>query len=997
MVELTLPLRKVRCMNCANKIKAALTELPGVESVDVDTKQANLQGTFAPLAAIDAISQLGYEAGYQYQLPLAGLSCCKCVRKVKDALDSQPEIFSSDVSKTELTATGTLPEPKLIELIESLGFSVPLQDTEQSEVMSSTYELALSGLSCGKCVAKVEALLKERADIDSFAVTKTHASVQTSLEQAEVIGLIETAGFSAAPASESVTDVSSADENNTQENSTNNAKPETVLDELSDTDTADDAATSQQFILSGMTCASCVSSVEKAILSVPGVSSTSVNLAERTALVSGHAPSNKIIQAVEDAGYQAELSEDELTRRQRQQAQNEKVYQQHIKNAYIALAVGGPLMAWGVFGGSMMIVSRADQIGWGIVGIITLFLLATVGKHFFVNAWKAFKHHRATMDTLVALGTGAAWLYSTFVVLVPDLLPMQARHVYFEASAMILGLITLGHALEARARSRTSKALEQLMDLQPQTAIIVENGEEREVPLADVRTGMVVRLHPGAKVPVDGTILEGQSYIDESMLTGEPIPSNKKTGDTLHAGTINQHGSLLFTAEKIGRDTMLARIIDLVRQAQSSKPALARLADTISAIFVPAVMIIAIVTAMIWYYFGPDPSSVYMLVTATTVLIIACPCALGLATPMSVTVGVGRAAEYGVLIRNAEALQIAADVDTVVLDKTGTLTEGKPALISSECYNSFNKGQLLTLAASLEQGSEHPLAAAIVNAAKAEALSLEPQLNFKALPGYGISGEVLGHTVLLGNQKLMAQHQIDIDQAQPATESASEQGATPIYVAVDGLLAGLLAVSDPIRHDSVAAIKRLRKMGLDVIMLTGDIPATANAIAKQAGIEHVIAGVLPDGKASEVEKIQARGKKVAMVGDGINDAPALAQADIGIAMGSGSDVAIESAQLTLVRHSLHGVPDALQLSRATLRNMKQNLFGAFVYNTLGIPVAAGILFPFTGALLSPVVAGAAMALSSITVVSNANRLRLFKPDGEDRQATQSHSQPQTEN
>ncbi|WP_231568959.1 copper-translocating P-type ATPase [Photobacterium gaetbulicola] len=983
-------------MNCANKIKAALTALPGVESVDVNTEQATLRGTFTPQEAVDAITQLGYEAGYQYQLPLAGLSCGKCVRKVKEALDSQPEIFSSEVSKRELTATGTLPEPQLIKLIESLGYSVPDHGAAQPAATPSSYELSLSGLSCGKCVAKVEALLKERTDINSFSVTKTHASIQTSLEQAEVISLIETAGFSAAPTSESVTDVNSADENNTQESSTNNAKPETVLDELSDTATADDAATSQQFILSGMTCASCVSSVEKAILSVSGVSSTSVNLAERTALVSGHALSSAIIQAVEDAGYQAELSEDELTRRQRQQAQNEQVYRQHIKNAYIALAVGGPLMAWGVIGGSMMIASRADQIGWGAIGIITLILLATVGKHFFVNAWKAFKHHRATMDTLVALGTGAAWLYSTFVVLVPDLLPMQARHVYFEASAMILGLITLGHALEARARSRTSKALEQLMDLQPPTAVIVDNGQEREVPLADVRTGMVLRLHPGAKVPVDGTILEGQSYIDESMLTGEPIPANKKAGDTLNAGTINQHGSLLFTAEKIGRDTMLARIIELVRQAQSSKPALARLADTISAIFVPTVMIIAIVTAMIWYYFGPEPSSVYMLVTATTVLIIACPCALGLATPMSVTVGVGRAAEYGVLIRNAEALQIAADVDTVVLDKTGTLTEGKPALISSECYNSFNKGQLLTLAASLEQGSEHPLATAIVNAAKAEALTLEPQQHFRAQPGYGISGEVLGHTVLLGNQKLMAQHQIDIDQAQPATESASEQGATPIYVAIDGLLAGLLAVSDPIRHDSVAAIKRLRKMGLDVIMLTGDIPATANAIAKQAGIEHVIAGVLPDGKASEVEKIQAQGKRVAMVGDGINDAPALAQADIGIAMGSGSDVAIESAQLTLVRHSLHGVPDALQLSRATLRNMKQNLFGAFVYNSLGIPVAAGILFPFTGALLSPVVAGAAMALSSITVVSNANRLRLFKPDGEDRQTAKPHSQPSKE-
>ncbi|PSU32243.1 copper-translocating P-type ATPase [Photobacterium lutimaris] len=990
MVELTLPLRKVRCMNCANKIKSALTELPGIESVDVNTEHAILQGTFVPEAAIAIITELGYEAGYQYQLPLAGLSCCKCVRKVKDALDSHPEIFSADVSKTELSATGSLPEPQLIELIESLGFSVPQAEAEQPA--SRHYELSLSGLSCGKCVAKVENLLEQHPDVTEFTVSKTHASMQTTLDQDAAITLIESAGFGASPVAEKA---------NASELLADNAvavQASGKAPERSHTTTRkpQDGVTSQQFILSGMTCASCVSSVEKAIISVDGVISTSVNLAERTALVSGRADSHRIIQAIEDAGYQAELSEDELTRRQRQQTQNEQVYRQHIKNAYIALAVGGPLMAWGVFGGSMMITSQADQLGWGAIGLITLLLLATVGKHFFTNAWKAFKHHRATMDTLVALGTGAAWLYSMLVVLVPDWLPMQARHVYFEASAMILGLITLGHALEARARSRTSKALEQLMDLQPQTAIIVDNGEEREVPLADVHTGMVLRLHPGAKVPVDGTILEGQSYIDESMLTGEPIPANKKAGDTLHAGTINQHGSLLFTAERIGRDTMLARIIDLVRQAQSSKPALARLADSISAIFVPAVMIIAIVTAMLWYYFGPDPSSVYMLVTATTVLIIACPCALGLATPMSVTVGVGRAAEYGVLIRNAEALQIAADIDTVVLDKTGTLTEGKPALVDSECYNGFNKGQLLTLAASLEQGSEHPLATAIVNAAKADALNLEPQQHFLAQPGFGISGEVLGHSVQLGNQKLMALHQIDLLPAQQAALHASEQGATPIYVAVDGQLAGLLAVSDPIRHDSVAAIKRMKRMGLEVIMLTGDIPATANAIAKQAGIEHVIAGVLPDGKASEVEKIQQQGKRIAMVGDGINDAPALAQADIGIAMGSGSDVAIESAQLTLVRHSLHGVPDALQLSKATLRNMKQNLFGAFVYNTLGIPVAAGILFPFTGALLSPVVAGAAMALSSITVVSNANRLRLFKPDSKYKQATQPHSQPKTE-
>jgi len=391
-------------------------------------------------------------------------------------------------------------------------------------------------------------------------------------------------------------------------------------------------------------------------------------------------------------------------------------------------------------------------------------------------------------------------------------------------------------------------------------------------------------------------------------------------------------------------------------------------------------MIIAILTAMVWYYFGPDPSSVYMLVTATTVLIIACPCALGLATPMSVTVGVGRAAEYGVLIRNAEAMQIAADIDTVVLDKTGTLTEGKPQVIDSLSYNGSNSEHLLTLSASLEQGSEHPLAKAIINAAKAQSLPLSAQSAFKAMPGYGVSGKVSGHQLLLGNHKLMAQNNIDTTLADNDIHAIASQGATPIYVAIDNQLAGLLGISDPLRSDSVAAIQRLKKMNLDVVMLTGDTETTAKAIAHQAGIDTVIAGVLPDGKADKIAELQQQGKKVAMVGDGINDAPALAQAEVGIAMGSGSDVAIESAQLTLIRHSLHGVANALQLSTATLKNMKQNLFGAFVYNTLGIPIAAGILFPLTGALLSPVIAGAAMALSSITVVSNANRLRLFKPD-----------------
>ncbi|GHA64247.1 copper-translocating P-type ATPase [Photobacterium aphoticum] len=978
MSELTLTLGKVRCMNCAGKIQAALSALPGVTSVSVDTQHAVIQGDLSPEIAIKTIQDLGYEAGFHYELPLAGLSCGKCVGKVNAALDAHDAVSDFHVTTTHLSITTRLSQAEVVALITALGFSVPEQAPEYSpapdNALTTITALTLSGLSCGRCVAKVEAALAAEPAITHFTVSKTTASIESTLSDDALITLITELGYTA-----TVADPNTVIEANTHTpaepaEATSNVQPQAQTQSQAPGQT-------QQFILSGMTCASCVASVEKAIRAVDGVQSANVNLAERTALVSGDVKADAIIHAVDAAGYGAELSEDEQTRRERQQAQNAQIYRQHMRNAYIGLGVGIPLMAWGVFGGSMMITSTASQISWGLVGLLTLVLLLTVGRHFFVNAWKAFKHHRASMDTLVALGTGAAWLYSMLVVIAPDLLPMQARHVYFEASAMILGLITLGHALEARARSRTSKALEQLMDLQPPTAVIVENGEEREVPLAQVQAGMSVRLYPGSKVPVDGTIVQGQSYIDESMLTGEPLPANKQIGDTVHAGTINQHGTLLFTAEKIGRDTMLARIIDLVRQAQSSKPALARLADTISSIFVPTVMIIAVLTAMIWYYFGPDPSSSYMLVTATTVLIIACPCALGLATPMSVTVGIGRAAEYGVLIRNAEALQVAAGVDTVVLDKTGTLTEGKPQLVHQSSYHGFTDEQVLQLTASLEQGSEHPLGRAIIDAAKAGDLPLQTVEQFHATPGFGISGQVNGHALLLGNRKLLAQHGVDDAASTEDANTISHQGVTPIYVTIDGQLAGMLGVSDPLRHDSVEAIRRLQGMGLDVVMLTGDIEATAKAIAQQAGISQVIAGVLPDGKAAEVQRLQQQGKKVAMVGDGINDAPALAQAEVGIAMGSGSDVAIESAQLTLVRHSLHGVADAIQLSRATLKNMKQNLFGAFVYNTLGIPVAAGILFPFTGALLSPVVAGAAMALSSITVVSNANRLRLFTPSG----------------
>lgn len=735
---------------------------------------------------------------------------------------------------------------------------------------------------------------------------------------------------------------------------------------------------SKQLILFGLTCSSCVKNVEDALKGVLGVKDVQVNFAQRTAQVFGDTSPALLIQAVEDAGYRAEICEDEAVRRERQEKQEAKEFSVHKRNTLFSLGLGAPLMLWGLFGGAMKIVSVQSQVAWGVIGLLTLLLLCTAGQHFFMSALKAARHHRATMDTLVALGTGSAWLYSMVLVIAPALFPEQARHVYFEASAMILGLVSLGHAIESKARASSSKALDRLLELQPPTCTLVENGQEREIPLMDVKAGMIIRIKPGAKIPVDGTVQSGESYVDESMLTGEPLPSSKTKGSKLHAGTVNKNGSLLFKATDIGSNTMLARIIHLVHQAQNSKPALARMADTVSAVFVPAVMIIAVFTALAWYNLGPDPKLSFMLTAATTVLIIACPCALGLATPMSVITGMGRGAELGVLFRDASVLQHAANVNTVVLDKTGTLTQCKPQ-VTSLWPLTISENDLLQISASLEQGSEHPLARALLESASTKTLPLFAIDKFQSISGKGLQSDINQETYFLGNALLMKEKGIDI---RPLTQNAlqeTQRGASVVFLAKGAQLLGVIAISDPLRTDSSEAVSRLIHLGYEVVMLTGDNEETANAIAKQAGINTVFSGVLPNGKASVIASLQSKRGKVAMVGDGINDAPALALADVGIAMGSGSDVAIESAQITLMRHSIHAAVDALELSKATLSNMKQNLFGAFIYNALGIPLAAGVLYPLTGSLLSPVIAGAAMALSSITVVTNANRLRWFTP------------------
>ena len=737
---------------------------------------------------------------------------------------------------------------------------------------------------------------------------------------------------------------------------------------------------SQTLVIEGASCASCVTKIEQALNSVPGVSSAAMNFADRTALVTGDVESELLIHSVEKAGYTARTTagtseEDSLEEKE----QADRVYYRRLMlNMSIALAVGLPLMVYGLFIGEMTVTTNTQRLAWLAVGILTFGVMTFSGKHFYTGAWQSLKNHSANMDTLIALGTGTAWLYSMVVVLLPWAVPEMARHLYFEATAMIIGLINLGLALELRARGKTSAAIKRLIGMQPRTARVLRDGKEQDIAIEQVVLNDVVRVRPGEKIPVDGEVLEGHTAVDESMLTGEPMPVGKTPGDEVSAGTINKTGSVQFRATRVGRETALARIIAMVKRAQNSKLPIGRLADTIAAYFVPAVMIIAVLSAMAWLNFGPDPAVAYAIVSATTVLIIACPCALGLATPMSVMVGVGKAAEAGVLIRNGEALQTASRLTAMILDKTGTITLGSPKVSDVVLVSDQSEEEVLCLTASLESGSEHPLALAILESVEERGLQIDKVENFKALAGQGVEGSVAGRQLLFGNEKLMQERGIGYEQYRTKVVDLARAAKTPMLFAIDGEIAAIIAVADPIKEDSVAAIRRLQEIGLRVVMLTGDNHATARAVADRAGVTEFYAEVLPEDKADKVAELQKLGEVVGMTGDGINDAPALAMADVGFAIGTGTDVAIESADVTLMRGSLHGLADAIAVSKATLRNIKQNLFGAFIYNVAGIPIAAGVLYPVFGLLLSPIIAGAAMAFSSLTVVSNANRLRLFK-------------------
>lgn len=740
--------------------------------------------------------------------------------------------------------------------------------------------------------------------------------------------------------------------------------------------------------IGGMTCASCVARIEKDLKATKGVVNAFVNLATERATVT-YIPSiitvPDIKKVIVNAGYtireeMRELPEVEAVDRERESRKRE-MDDLKLKFAFSAV-IAAFIMAVMFVPGWIPVVSSLSMESRTLL----VFILATpvqfwAGWRFYRGAYAALRHRTADMNVLIAVGTSAAYFYSVVATFMPQLVSVSGMmpDTYFDTSTMIIALIYLGRFLEARAKGQTSEAIRRLTGLKAKTARVVRDGVEKDVPVEDVNIGDVVVVRPGEKIPVDGEVIEGYSSVDESMITGEPIPAGKKVGDTVIGATINKTGTFKFRTTRVGKDTVLSQIIAMVEEAQGSKAPIQRLADKVAGVFVPVVIGLAILTFIAWYFLGPKPSFIPAMLSFISVLIIACPCAMGLATPTAIMVGTGKGAENGILIKGGESLENAYKVNTIVLDKTGTITEGKPFLMDVIPAAGFTQEEVLHFAASAERGSEHPLGMAIIEGAEERKVPVSSPERFDAVPGKGIVAMVDKKVVMAGNARLMEDNDVDISSLAEGFERLSQEGKTPMYIAVDEKPAGLVAVADRIKEGSKEAIEQFRQMGIDAIMITGDNRRTADAIAGQVGITHVRANVLPQDKAEEIKKLQAEGKTVAMVGDGINDAPALAQADTGIAIGTGTDVAIEASDITLMTGDLRGVVTAIKLSRATIRTVRMNLFWAFIYNIIGIPVAAGILYPFFGILLNPIIAAAAMAFSSVSVVTNSLLLNRFKP------------------
>ncbi|WP_427772111.1 heavy metal translocating P-type ATPase [Comamonas thiooxydans] len=819
---------------------------------------------------------------------------------------------------------------------------------------SGAFELSVEGMTCASCVGRVERALKKVPGVQeavvNLATEKASLTVADPAQAAAIlpqaVAAIEKAGY-AVPAQ------------------------------------------SVDLQVGGMTCASCVGRVERALKKVPGVQNAVVNLATERASVQlqGSVDVSSLIAAIEKAGYEAQpvlhnvaaTGEDAAAQRQAQERESLKrslIFATVFALPVFLLEMGGHMVPafhhW--IAGSI-----GTQNSWYIQFALTAVVLFGPGRRFFDKGVPALLRAAPDMNSLVAVGTSAAFAYSVVATFVPQWLPAGTVNVYFEAAAVIVALILLGRFLEARAKGNTSEAIRRLVQLQAKTARVRRDSQVLEIDIAQVRAGDVIEVRPGERIPVDGEVIEGRSFVDESMISGEPVPVEKVEGAEVVGGTVNQNGALAFRATKVGADTLLAQIIRMVEQAQGSKLPIQALVDKITMWFVPAVMAAALLTFVIWLVWGPDPALSFALVNAVAVLIIACPCAMGLATPTSIMVGTGRAAQMGVLLRKGEALQQLKDARVVAVDKTGTLTRGRPELTDLVLADGFERAAVLARVAAVEDRSEHPIARAIVDAAKAEGLEVPAISDFASVTGFGVRALVLGDQVEIGADRFMRELGLSVDGFAAEAQRLGSEGKTPLYAAIGGKVAAMIAVADPIKPSTKPAIDALHALGLKVAMITGDNRHTAEAIARKLGIDEVVAEVLPGGKVESVKRLKAEHGTLAYVGDGINDAPALAEADVGIAIGTGTDIAIEAADVVLMSGDLSGVPNAIALSKATMKNIGENLFWAFAYNVALIPVAAGLLYPFNGMLLSPVFAAGAMALSSVFVLSNALRLKRFKP------------------
>ncbi|QIC67164.1 heavy metal translocating P-type ATPase [Acinetobacter schindleri] len=880
---------------------------------------------------------------YQTTVQIEGMTCASCVARVEKALKKIEGVVSAHVNlsteKASISADHVIPCAEIIQKIERAGF----------KVVQQKFELDIEGMSCASCTARIEKALKKIPEVleanVNLSTEKAYVTAVGSLQQQVLVKAIQKAGF------------------------------DVKADQL-------------ELNIEGMTCASCVARVEKALNKVEGVTAASVNLATETAQVSG---SNlniaNLIQAVKKAGYEAQLKTAKVNFTEQQNFQHKKAEETAslYRDLWIALALALPVFILEM--GSHLLPSFhhfvvhniGTQNSWYIQFVLTTLVLLFPGRRFYQHGIPALLRLAPDMNSLVTVGTLAAYLFSVIATFFPFLLPQATVHVYFEAAAVIIALILLGRYLEARAKGKTSQAIQYLIGLQPKTARVLQDGQWLDLPISEVQQDMIIEIRPGEKVAVDGVVTSGHSYVDEAMVTGEPVPVAKNTDDRVVGGTINQNGTLQIRATAVGEDSVLAQIIKMVEQAQGAKLPIQAAVDKVTLWFVPAVMGLALLTFMVWFLLGPEPQLSYALVNAVAVLIIACPCAMGLATPTSIMVGTGRAAEMGVLFRKGEALQLLQQTKVVAVDKTGTLTEGKPVMTDFQVLEGFNEQQVLQLIASVEAKSEHPIAYAIVQAAKEQQIELIEVSEFDSITGAGIKAQINNQGIQIGAERLMQQLGLNTEHFAGIASTLGQEGKTPLYAALDGKLAAIIAVADPIKDTTFEAIEELHRQGLKVAMITGDNPHTANAVAQQLKIDHVIAEVLPHEKVDAVKMLQKEHGIVTFVGDGINDAPALAQADVGMAIGTGTDVAIEAADVVLMSGNMQHVATGIGISQATIKNIRQNLFWAFFYNIALIPIAAGILYPFFGILLSPMFAAGAMALSSVFVVSNALRLKLYQP------------------